>query len=140
LLTGDGENRVKLWDTRTGEEMRVLGTHTEAVSAVSWSADGRWLVSGAWDNLLKLWNLKTDQARVLRGHTDDITALAISTRGGRLVSASDDRTVRVWNLRSGKLLQTFKGHTASVISVAISPDGRRAVSGSKGELKFWDLK
>ena len=140
LLTGDGENRVKLWDTRTGEESRVLGMHTEAVSAVDWSADGQWLVSGAWDDLLKIWNTKTEQAQVLRGHTDDITALAICAKGGRLVSASDDRTVRVWNLPTGKLLQTFEGHAASVISVAISPDGRRAVSGSKGELKFWELK
>ena len=79
-------------------------------------------------------------ARTLRGHTDDITALALSAKGDRLVSASDDKTLKVWNLRTGALLRTLKGHTATVISVAISPNGDRAVSGSKGELKFWDLK
>lgn len=141
LLTGDGENRVKLWDTRTGEEQRVLGTHSEAVSAVGWSADGRWAASGAWDDTLKLWNpVKGELVRTLRGHTDDITALAFSAKGERLISASDDRTVCVWNPGTGKLLQIFKGHTGPVISLAISPNGERAVSGSRGELKFWDLK
>ena len=64
----------------------------------------------------------------------------LSAKGDRLVSASDDKTLKVWNLRTGALLRTLKGHTATVISVAISPNGDRAVSGSKGELKFWDLK
>ena len=141
LLTGDGENRVKLWDTRTGEEQRVLGAHSEAVSAVGWSANGRWAASGAWDDTLKLWDpAKGELVRTLRGHTDDITALAFSAKGERLISASDDRTVCVWNPGTGKLLQIFKGHTGPVISLAISPNGERAVSGSRGELKFWDLK
>ena len=112
----------------------------EAVSAVDWSADGKWVVSGGWDDVLKIWNTETGQARTLRGHTDDLTVLALSAKGERMVSASDDRTVRVWDLRTGKLRQTLRGHTAAVISLAISPDGRRAVSGSKNELKFWELK
>ena len=78
--------------------------------------------------------------RTLLGHTYDITSLALSGKGDRFVSASDDKTLKVWNLRTGALLRTLKGHTATVISVAISPNGDRAVSGSKGELKFWDLK
>ena len=130
LLTGDGENRVKLWDTRTGEEQRVLGAHS-----------GRWAASGAWDDTLKLWDpAKRELGRTLSGHTDDITALAFSAKGERLISASDDRTVCVWNPGTGKLLQLFKGHTGPDISLAISPNGERAVSGSRGELKFWDLK
>ena len=119
---------------------RVLGAHAEAVSAVGWSADGKWVVSGGWDDVLKIWNTETGQARTLRGHTDDLTVLALSAKGERMVSASDDRTVRVWDLRTGKLRQTLRGHTAAIISLAISPDGRRAVSGSKNELKFWELK
>ena len=95
----------------------------------------------AWDDTLQLWDpAKRELVRTLSGHTDDITALAFSAKGERLISASDDRTVRVWNPGTGKLLQIFKGHTGPVISLAISPNGERAVSGSRGELKFWDLK
>ncbi len=120
--------------------LRSLEGHTGSVEAVAVSPDGRFIVSGSWDNTLKVWD--TDSGRLLRsleGHTSGVKAVAISPDGRWIVSGSEDQTLKVWEADSGRLLRSLEGHTAEVTAVAVSPDGRWVVSGSRDRtLKAWD--
>lgn len=52
------------------------------------------VVSGSYDNTLKIWNIKTGEcSHTLRGHTDHVVCLQFS--GIHLVSGSADRTIKV---------------------------------------------
>ncbi|MCL6542546.1 MAG: AAA family ATPase, partial [Roseiflexus sp.] len=119
--------------------LRSLEGHTGSVEAVAVSPDGRFIVSGSWDNTLKVWD--TDSGRLLRsleGHTSGVYAVAVSPDGRYIVSGSVDRTLKVWDAASGRLLRSLEGHTR-VNAVALSPDGRFIVSGSwDNTLKVWD--
>ncbi len=50
---------IRLWDTATGAELRTLHGHTDFISALSFSGDGRLLLTGSYDRLAKLWDLAT---------------------------------------------------------------------------------
>lgn len=126
------------------EKLRLLRTltgHKDAVESVAISLDGRMLVSGSWDNMIKVWNLLTGkEARTLVGHTGSIRSVAISPDGQTLVSASNDSTIKIWNLFTGKELRTLTNHTHIVWCVAISPDGQMLVSGDHvNTIKVWNL-
>jgi WD40 repeat protein len=54
LAVGD---KVRLVDPATGLNWAVLEGHTDAVQALALSPDGRWLASGSFDNIIKLWAL-----------------------------------------------------------------------------------
>src|SRR5271165_6531873 len=122
--------------------IRPLEGHTDWVSAVVVTPDGRRAVSASGDRTLRLWDLESGQTfRRLEGHTDSVWAVAVTPEGRCAVSASGDRTLRLWDLESGQTIRTLEGHTDWVNAVAVTPDGRRAVSASGDRtLRLWDLE
>src|SRR5882672_472882 len=57
LSAGNHDQTVKLWDVATGKELRSFTGHVGPVHAVAMSPDGRTGLSGAYDRVLKLWDL-----------------------------------------------------------------------------------
>jgi WD40 repeat protein len=97
LTSESGE--VKLWDLESGKAVQTMHGHPNAVSAVTFSPDGRRLVSAGEDPWIRLWEPVTGQ-EVLRldsRHLDCVNDVAFSPDGTRLASASCDGTVVLWN-------------------------------------------
>jgi WD40 repeat protein len=115
--------------------------HTGLVRAVAFSPDGKSIVSGSWDDTIRVWEVASGSAvSVLARHTSDVNAVAFSPDGKNLASASDDRTVKVWDAATGRELQSLRSHTDSVMAVAFSPDGKYVASGSKDKtIRLWDV-
>ena len=140
------------WDFR-GWEHRYLVTlfnrnqrtflgHTSIVTSVAFSPNGRRVVSGSWNGMLKVWDAQAGQdILTLTGHTHGITGVAFSPDGRHIASGSEDQTLKVWDAETGQHVLTLQGHTSRVTSVAFSSDGKRIASGSEDQtLKVWDAQ
>jgi WD40 repeat protein len=81
----------------TGEKCSTLIGHRDRISALTFSADDRTLISGSWDGTIKLWNLETDNLLgTLQGHINAISALAITKDNRTIISGSRDCTIKMW--------------------------------------------
>ncbi len=133
-LIHDGESFSDLEAITAGLPKR------SAFTTVTFSPDGKTLLSGSVDRTLRLWDAASGKPlRTLQGHTRSVNAVAFSPDGKTLLSGSWDSTLRLWDAASGKPLRTLQGHTSSVYAVAFSPDGKTLLSGSWDKtLRLWN--
>ena len=70
IATGSGDKTVRLWDAATGKAMKTLSGHTDDVSALAYSPDGKVIATGSGDNTVRLWDAATGEAlKTLSGHS-----------------------------------------------------------------------
>ncbi|MBM5817458.1 MAG: hypothetical protein FJ083_13005, partial [Cyanobacteria bacterium K_Offshore_surface_m2_239] len=155
IVSGSLDSTLRLWDATTGKTIWESGEPNlfssfmlqlgiaDAVYSVAFSPDGKHIVSGSSNNILRLWDSATGKliGEPLRGHTSWVLPVAFSPDGKLIISGARDKTVRLWNAATGKQIGlALQGHADSVFSVAFSPDGRRIVSGSSDKtLRIWDI-
>jgi WD40 repeat protein len=134
---------------------------------VSFSPDGRRIVSTGADRLLILWDATGKPLQALAGHQRPVHK-AVFGPDGRVATASDDKTVGIWEIGKGREYRSafvalapplglaglvhvwnaahgpfrrLTGHTSRVLDVAFSRDGTRLVSGGVDQtVRIWDAK
>jgi WD40 repeat protein len=118
----------------------VLRGHTRCVESVSYSPDGRQIVSGSWDNAIRVWDAQSGaELAVLRGHASPVYSVSYSPDSRQIASGSSDHTLRLWDALRATELAVFRGHTSTICSVSYSPDGRQIASGSSDHtVRVWD--
>ena len=105
LVSGSGDNTVRLWNKDTGEVIRILEGHSEGVTSIAFSSDGTQAVTGSVDCTVRIWEMTTGEiSRTLRGHQNWVFSVAFSYNGSRVVSGSTDGSVRIWNIERRHIL------------------------------------
>ena len=144
---------IRIWDARTGQQLRSFRAHAKHARSVAFSPDGLRLASGSWDGTVKVWDAQTGGLMVQReGPGGRIARVAFSPDGKRLAAGSSagggpgmtgadgPGVLQIWDATLGESLRTIRGHDG-LIRMAFSPDGRRlATVGDDKELKVWDAE
>jgi WD40 repeat protein len=99
VVTAGVDRSAVVWSARTGRPVVTL-PHAEAVTAVSFSANGRRVVTGDSTGSLRVWEWRTGTLLgSMRAHGDEVTA-AFSPGGRVVLSAGRDRVPTLSNCRT----------------------------------------
>jgi WD40 repeat protein len=129
---------------------QVLPGHLGAVTAVAFSPDQQWVVTGCADTLVRCWGLKNgvpvNEPLVFAGHASRITGIDfdIDDVHNWVFTCSQDGTARRWDLSQARPRlepRQLVGHTDWISSIAASADGLwLATSDYHGKTMVWEIK
>jgi WD40 repeat protein/Flp pilus assembly protein TadD len=155
LATGSMRGWVRLWDAPAGRLLHTLQHHDwtaqpifrmsggtmytlGGVMVLTFSPDGKFLLSGGRDGTAQLWEVASGRRRALLRHPADVKAGAFSPDGSLVATGWGHMTTRgvggarLWEVPTGKprggpLTQE------ETWAVAFSPDGQRLLTGGGNE-------
>lgn len=89
--------RVLLWDVEADRVQGSFPGHPGGTRCVAFAPDGRIVVTGGEDGLIRLWDRQTGAERVaLEWHLDCVASVALAPDGLALASGSFDGTIKLW--------------------------------------------
>ena len=109
LASGSDDRTVRIWDTTTGNQLRVLEGHEGPVRCICSLDDSIHIATGSDDMTVRIWNIQTGECTLtLRGHTGSVLSICVlpihalpNDTGLKetdvcIVTGSSDSTVRIW--------------------------------------------
>lgn len=139
VATAGYDNQLILW--QAGDQQPVArAAHDHLANQVSFSNDGRYVLSSSSDYTARLWSVPDLKlVAVFADQADDVEMSVFHPVRELVATASRDCKVRVYDF-SGALVARFEGHTADVISVAWVGESDELLSSSDdGTVKRWSL-
>ncbi|SPO04742.1 related to CDC4 - cell division control protein [Cephalotrichum gorgonifer] len=154
IITGSRDNNLRVWrlpeagsrryiqtgppanDSDCPYFIRTLTGHAHSVRAIA--AHGDTLVSGSYDNTVRVWRISTGEARhVLSGHSQKVYSVVLDQKRNRCISGAMDALVKIWDLTSGTCLFTLAGHSL-LVGILDLQDERLVSAAADSTLRIWD--
>ncbi|MEZ5900352.1 MAG: caspase family protein [Hyphomicrobiaceae bacterium] len=128
---------VRLYDLAHRKQVALFKGHTDALTSLAFSPDGRLLLSGSADGSAILWDVENRTALKTFASQKkvSVTSIGFAEVGATAVTADADGVVRLWNISDGTPKREYHLN-ARVTTLAISPQSELIVAGlANGELR-----
>ncbi|XP_054871641.1 mitogen-activated protein kinase-binding protein 1-like isoform X2 [Amphiprion ocellaris] len=135
---------VVLLNPRKNRQHHIINTSRKTITALSFSPDGKYLVTGESGHLpaVRLWDVaERRQVAELQKHKYGISCVAFSPSGKYIVSVGNqhDMMVNVWAWKKDVVVAANKV-SSKVTGVSFSEDSSYFVTVGNRHVKFWYLE
>ncbi len=104
---------IRIYNYPTGKLIKVLKSHTNIVNDLSFSQDGKYLISGSSDKTAKIWKVSDFRLKdTLSFHTKQVYAVKIIQKNGNYfaITAGFDNQIALYNIQTKKIVKSFKAN------------------------------
>lgn len=125
----------------------TLSGHTDAILCCAFSPDGKILVTGSGDRMVRFWDLQTETPFTLvSSHQDWVLCVSWSPDGHFLASGCKDGTIQIWEASTQKPFGApIKAHSKWITGLSWEPAHLRypcerlCSSSRDGSVKIWNV-
>jgi WD40 repeat protein len=167
LLAAGLGSFVPLWDANSGETHGQLTNHTDWVSAIAFTPDGRQLASASGDGTIRIWSVADHtELRRFQSSGERLRAMTMLPDGRTLVTAGYGGSLCLWDATASSRAsahtnwpvsfgfdslselepwqfdpKTLDPRAAYRIGFAFTPDSRGFITTDRyGSLALWDAR
>jgi WD40 repeat protein len=144
-----GGMRLKLWNYPQGAHRKTAKHTTEGIWRITYSPDGKWIMTNDDRRRLEVWNARTldrvteyvpkIKIKSRRKITEPVHSFAFHPSGRYLVVGGQAGPIEFVDTATWQPVVAFDWKFRSCFGVAFSPDGTLAAAGSdKGQVVVWD--
>ena len=128
-LAYKGSGGVSLWSVEKGAVVQTLEGHTEQIESLTYSPDGRWLVSAGGDNAARIWDLDAGRAlHTLIGQDHWAQDISFFPNNDTIATRGADSLVSLWSVKTGEFLRAVPENAGRIYAMAMAPDGETFAS------------
>jgi len=140
LASVGSDSYLKLYNIRTGREIRSLRYNTSPLRGLAFSPNGRQILVSSEEGSVILWDADTgERLMVMSGHATITNDVAFSPDGNRAASIDNNGLMIIWDLTNGREITRVNAHTRQAFSLLWLPNTNRIITGSDdGYLRVWD--
>jgi WD40 repeat protein len=122
------QNTVSVWNTHPPTRLMTFTGYGDAIHCLAFSPDGRYVVSGDGERLIRAWDLESGkEVRRLSGHRGRVDCVVFSADSRTLISQCREYgTIKFWNLETGRELASISDRIVENLPMrrlALSPSG-----------------
>lgn len=147
FAVGFSDFSIKIYNAETYQLKRTLNLHSNSVFSLSYSKDGKYLVTGGRDAMLKVLNIENDFELLhdIAAHTLHINTIVFNPENTLLATGSMDKTIKIWDAHTFKLLKVIdkarhQSHSTSVNKL-LWLDNQNLASVSDDKMSMlWEVK
>jgi archaellum component FlaC len=136
IVLGGPTKWLKVFSGTDGSPIKQIKKHTDWVTAIAFSPDGKYLVTADRSGNAYVWDASIRELWSLTGHKGPITGVSVS--GAVAATSSEDGTVKLWNLKTGETIRTLTAHNGGVESVEFTRDGKLVTCGRDKFAKLFE--
>lgn len=123
------------------QDLTKLAGHEDTIYAVDYTPDGKLLLTGSFDQTVKVWNRETKAAiRTITDHKELVLTVEVSPDGRRFASSGLDRSIKLYDVPQLDPIYELKDQPQEGKTLALSYDGEWLVSGDKDRVRLWQTK
>ncbi|XP_047178052.1 autophagy-related protein 16 isoform X2 [Vigna umbellata] len=120
IFSGHADGNLRLWDIQSGKLLSEVAAHTSAVTSISLSRNGNFVLTSGRDNLHNLFDVRSlEVCSTLKAAGNRVASnwsrSCFSPDDNHVAAGSADGSVYIWSISKGDIVGTLKEHTSSVL-------------------------
>lgn len=100
IALGLKDSSLIVWDIPSKKEVLNIKKHRHVISSVSYSVDGKWLLTSSWDHTARIWDSQTGEQIALLKHNCFISDASFSADGKFVLTSDVSGITKVWETTS----------------------------------------
>ena len=108
IVSASLDGTVRIWDTSVEKESMCLRGHAKGVTALTYNAEDRFLISSGFDHDAYVWSpFVSTLLYKLKGHRSALVGCKAVEKTHELITADTQGYFKLWDLRTFQCVQTF---------------------------------
>lgn len=130
IISGGIDNTLTVWDIRRKDLLYVMPGHSDTITGLCLSPDGKYCISNSMDCTARVWDIRPYSnsqrcVKLLSGHQHNFEKNLLkcgwSPDNHRVTCGSSDRFVYIWDVASKNIAYKLPGHQGSINAVDFHP-------------------